>query len=98
MGKVRQKPKFPIAPLKCEVWVLNDDDTSAEYVVYVLQKVFRKSMQEAQQITMLAGGSDDGAKVGTYWKDVALTRLRIVEDLNREHDERLQFRVVEPEE
>jgi len=92
--KVKHKPKFPIAPLKCEVWVLNDDETPTDYVVFALTIAFNKTESEAMEI-MLEANSSDGALVGVYWKDIAYTRLREVKRLNEENGQTLQFKIVE---
>ena len=93
--KVKHKPKFPTAPLKCEVWVLNDDYTPQDYVVFALTTAFNKTESEAMEIMLEANSSDDGALVGVYWKDIAYTRLREVKRLNEENGQALQFKIVE---
>lgn len=60
------------------LWVckmLNDDFTPMDFVIELLMSLFNKNPDEAQQLTMeihLKGS----AIVGTYTKDIAVTKAR----------------------
>lgn len=76
------------------VLLLNDHYTSMEFVVEVLEAVFNKSAEEAQQI-MLAVHKAGSGVAGTYIKDVAETKVAIVTSLARREGFPLQC-VMEP--
>ena len=60
----------------------NDDVTTMEFVVQVLQEVFYKKAQEAEQI-MLQIHHFGSAVVGVYTYDLAKTKIQRVEILAR---------------
>lgn len=67
------------------VLLLNDDYTTMEFVVLVLESVFKKSPSEAQQI-MLAVHQKGVGTAGVYTKEVAETKIAIVHHLARENE------------
>lgn len=80
---VVSEPKKRIAkPSMYKVKLLNDDYTPIDFVVYVVQKFFHKSHDESMAITLQIhnGGS---AVCGFYTKDVAETKVGIVNDYAR---------------
>lgn len=48
----------------------NDDVTTMDFVVWVLQRVFRKSEADAETV-MMKIHTEGAAVVGTYFKDIA---------------------------
>ncbi len=69
-------------PPKYKVIFFNDDYTTMEFVVYVLQKVFHKAEDEAQKI-MLKVHKSGSAIVGVYSYDIAKTRSEMTVSLAR---------------
>ena len=71
-------------PKKYKVIFHNDDYTTQEFVVYVLQRFFHKGEAEARHI-MLTVHFKGAAVAGVYTRDVAETKAQQVMDLAREH-------------
>jgi len=57
-----------------KVLLLNDDFTTMEFVIEVLQNFFAKTLEQATQI-MLRIHNDGSAVCGVYTKDVAETKV-----------------------
>lgn len=79
--RTRQKTKEP--PLY-KVILLNDDYTTMEFVVQVLEGVFLKSPAEAFRIMMQVHTQGKGL-CGLYPHDIAETKVAAVHDLAKEH-------------
>ncbi len=77
------------------VVLLNDDYTTMDFVVYVIQKVFRKPAAEATKIMMDVHKKGRGV-VGTYPLDIARTKAGQVKKLARDSEYPLEC-VVEKE-
>lgn len=73
----------------------NDDYTTQEFVVHVLESYFKKDATEATQI-MLKVHMAGRAKIGAYTKDIAETKSQQVTDYARENGHPLML-TVEPE-
>lgn len=69
-------------PPMYKVLLLNDDYTTMEFVVEVLQKVFHKSTAEATRIMLLVHKTGSGV-CGVFTEDVAETKVEIVHHLAR---------------
>lgn len=80
---VEDKP-VSATPRRFKVIFHNDDYTTQEFVVYVLQRFFHKGEAEARHI-MLTVHFKGAAVAGVYTKDVAETKAQQVMDLAREH-------------
>lgn len=52
------------------VYLLNDDFTTFEFVVFILTEIFDKSIEEAEQLTMKVH-NDKKALAGIYTKEIA---------------------------
>lgn len=68
----------------------NDDETTMDFVVMVLQRIFRKSEQDAE-IIMLKIHNEGAAIVGTYFKDIAVSKARYTMELARQNGFPLQL-------
>ncbi len=69
-------------PRRYKVIFHNDDYTTQEFVVYVLERYFHKSETEARHI-MLTVHHKGAAVAGVYTKDVAETKAQQVMDAAR---------------
>ncbi|MCB1213854.1 MAG: ATP-dependent Clp protease adapter ClpS [Deltaproteobacteria bacterium] len=82
------KPKLKKPPLY-RVSLLNDDYTTMEFVIQVLQKFFQKSFEEATQI-MLQVHHKGQAACGFYPFEIAETKVNQVISFSRTHEHPLQ--------
>lgn len=71
-------------PPMYKVLLHNDDYTTMEFVVEILQKVFHKSIAEATRIMLLVHKSGTGV-CGVFTEDVAETKVEIVHHLARKN-------------
>lgn len=92
LDKVEQKKEDP--PMY-KVVLLNDDFTSFEFVIHVMQSVFGKNVEEAIQITVQIHEEGKGV-CGVYTKDIAESKQRKVILMAEKEEYPLQC-VVEPE-
>lgn len=80
-GDVLTKPKVQTKqPPMFKVILLNDDYTSMEFVVMVLESVFNKSRPESVEI-MLAVHTAGRGVAGIYTRELAETKIQHVETL-----------------
>ena len=75
-------------PKRFDVILLNDDYTTMEFVVEVLQQFFNKEFKAAESI-MLKIHIDGEAVCGTYSYDVAQTKVTQVIDYARQNEQPL---------
>jgi ATP-dependent Clp protease adaptor protein ClpS len=76
-------------PSLYRVLLLNDDYTPMEFVVYVLERFFSKSQEEATTI-MLHVHQNGVGLCGVFTYEVAETKVAQVLDLARRHEHPLQ--------
>ena len=76
-------------PSMYKVVLLNDDYTPMEFVVYVLQRFFSKSAEDATKIMLHVHQNGVGI-CGVFTYEVAETKVSQVMDLARQHDHPLQ--------
>ena len=69
-------------PKMSDVYLINDDFTTFDHVVYILNTIFGKSKTEAESITMKIH-HEGKALVGSYPKDIAMSKVKNVKDLSR---------------
>ncbi len=77
------KPLLKKPPLY-KVILLNDDFTPMDFVVEILTHFFNMSEERATQV-MLQVHTQGVGVCGTYTKDVAETKVHIVNNYSREH-------------
>jgi len=70
-------------PDKFDVYMLNDDFTTMDFVVEVLRTVFYRNAADAEQI-MLEIHNNGKALVGTYSYDIARSKVNMAEQMARE--------------
>lgn len=82
----RQKTEEP--PMY-KVLLLNDDYTTMDFVILVLEVVFHKDNQEATRI-MLKVHQDGRGVAGVFTRDMAETKVAIVHDLAHKNEHPLK--------
>ncbi|MFW6050526.1 MAG: ATP-dependent Clp protease adapter ClpS [Myxococcota bacterium] len=82
-------------PRLYKVLLHNDDYTTREFVVHVLQRVFHKPEPEAVRIMLHVHHNGIGV-AGLYTREVAETKIRTVEQMARQHEYPLRLSM-EPE-
>lgn len=80
---VKSRPKTK-KPSLYKVFLVNDDYTTMEFVVHILEKIFRKSRVEATEI-MLHVHKNGAGLAGVYTKDIAETKVASVQELARKN-------------
>jgi len=84
-GVITENEKELKLPPMYRVLLLNDDYTTMEFVVQVLQSVFHKSAADATQIMLHIHRTGNGV-AGVYTHEVAETKVAVVEAMAREHE------------
>jgi len=72
-------------PRMYKVLLHNDDYTTMEFVVFILQGIFHHSESEAMQIMLHVHKHGVGV-AGVYTREIAETRIAQVEALARKHE------------
>ena len=74
------------------VVLINDDYTPMEFVIYILQTVFRKDYEEAKKIMLLVHNKGKGI-CGIYSLDIAETKANQVIEFARLNQHPLECKV-----
>jgi len=82
---VTKKRRKLAEPPLYKVLLHNDDYTTMEFVIIVLEKVFHKTTAEATRIMLNVHNQGIGV-AGVYTKEVAETKVAIVLDLARKNE------------
>jgi len=77
------RPKLKRPPLYT-VLLLNDDYTPMEFVVHVLEQFFNFSREKSVQV-MLQVHNDGQGVCGTFTRDVAETKVTMINDYAKEN-------------
>ena len=82
----RTKPKHTVErPKQFKVLLHNDDYTTMEFVVWVLQSVFHHDEERATEIMLHVHRNGIGV-AGVYPREVAEARVAKVDELARSHE------------
>ncbi len=87
----KEKPEVK-KPNMYAVVLINDDYTPMEFVIYVLQTIFKKSYEEAKKIMLLVHNEGKGI-CGIYSLDIAETKANQVIEFSRVNQHPLECRV-----
>jgi ATP-dependent Clp protease adaptor protein ClpS len=71
-----------IAPSLYKVFLLNDDYTTMDFVIHILEKVFHKRHVEATQIMLHVHKNGKGL-AGVYTRGIAETKVAKVNELSQ---------------
>ena len=85
LGVVTETEKRVKVPPLYKVLLHNDDYTTMEFVVFILQGIFHHSESEAMQIMLHVHKHGVGV-AGVYTREIAETRIAQVEALARSHE------------
>ena len=83
LGEAEEQTKVR-EPSMYSVYLINDDFTTQEFVIQVLMQFFYKSEQESEQI-MLKVHKEGKGQAGTFTKDVAETKVYLVQQAAKEN-------------
>ena len=87
--KVRKALK---KPSMFAVLLINDDYTPMEFVIYILQSIFKKSYEEAKTIMLEVHNKGKGV-CGVYSLDIAETKANQVIEFSRINQHPLECKV-----
>lgn len=79
---LKESKEEVIHPPLFKVYLLNDDYTTMDFVVYILEHIFHKPKLEATQIMLHVHHNGKGL-AGIYPKDIAETKVNEVHKLAR---------------
>ena len=79
-------------PSLYRVLMLNDDYTPMEFVIYVLQTIFKKDYEEAKKVMLLVHNEGKGI-CGIYSLDIAETKANQVIEFSRINQHPLECKV-----
>jgi ATP-dependent Clp protease adaptor protein ClpS len=84
-GVVTESEKKLKPPRMFRVLLHNDDYTTMEFVVQILQRVFHRSFAEATQIMLHVHRNGIGV-AGVYTREVAETKVAVVDAMARHYE------------
>jgi ATP-dependent Clp protease adaptor protein ClpS len=85
-GSVKTKPKKKTKkPPLYKVILLNDDYTTMDFVVFILETVFHKPHEEAVHIMLHVHRKGMGV-CGVYTREIAETKVKMVHELARKNN------------
>lgn len=87
---VRTAPK---EPKQYNVFILNDDFTTFEFVIMVIMTVFQKSQSQAELIAETTH-TKQRALIGSYSLDIARSKVDKATEMARAEDFPLRFEII----
>ncbi|MAH89084.1 MAG: ATP-dependent Clp protease adapter ClpS [Pelagibacterales bacterium] len=87
----KEKPKIK-KPNMYAVVLINDDYTPMEFVIYVLQTIFKKNYDEAKKVMLLVHNEGKGI-CGVFPLDIAETKANQVVEFSRINQHPLECKV-----
>ena len=87
----KTKPKLK-KPDMYAVVLINDDYTPMEFVIYVLQTIFKKNYEDAKRVMLLVHNDGKGI-CGIYPLDIAETKANQVVEFSRINQHPLECKV-----
>ena len=86
IDKVKKKKKAALEPPSFyQVLMHNDDFTTTDFVVEVLQRFFAFDVERAVAL-MLKVHHEGQAVCGVFSRDIAMTKVELVRDYARQHE------------
>ena len=87
----KEKPEIK-KPDMYAVVLINDDYTPMEFVIYVLQTIFKKNYEEAKKVMLLVHNEGKGI-CGIYPLDIAETKANQVIEFSRINQHPLECKI-----
>ncbi|MBF0608019.1 MAG: ATP-dependent Clp protease adapter ClpS [Candidatus Magnetobacterium sp. LHC-1] len=89
-GEFQEAPEGSVSeelqtPTMYKVFILNDDYTTMEFVVNVLETIFHKTSAEATQLMLQIHRSGSGL-CGIYTRDIAETKVAAVHEMAKNNE------------
>ncbi|MBV6343273.1 ATP-dependent Clp protease adapter ClpS [Candidatus Magnetobacterium casense] len=89
-GEIQEAPEGSVSeelqtPTMYKVFILNDDYTTMEFVVNVLETIFHKTSAEATQLMLQIHRSGSGL-CGIYTRDIAETKVAAVHEMAKNNE------------
>ena len=85
-GSIATKDRSEVRePSLYKVLLHNDDYTSMEFVIAILERIFKKNTTEASKI-MLSVHQDGVGIAGVYTREICETKVSLVHDLARQSE------------
>ena len=92
LGVITKEKPAVKKPDMYAVVLINDDYTPMEFVIYVLQTIFKKNYEDAKKIMLLVHNEGKGI-CGIYPLDIAETRANQVIEFSRINQHPLECKV-----
>jgi len=81
--EVKERREIKAPPLY-KVFLINDDYTTMDFVIYILEKIFHKAPAEATQIMLHVHKNGKGL-AGVYTREIAETKIGSTHDLSQQN-------------
>ena len=92
LGVITKEKTKVKKPNMYAVVLINDDYTPMEFVIYVLQTIFKKNYDEAKQVMLLVHNEGKGI-CGVFPLDIAETKANQVVEFSRINQHPLECKV-----
>ena len=92
LGVITKEKSLVKKPDMYAVVLINDDYTPMEFVIYVLQTIFKKNYEEAKKIMLLVHNEGKGI-CGIFSLDIAETKANQVIEFSRINQHPLECKV-----